>query len=89
MMNPLTMHDDRLHECDCHQCALWSRDTLRAAVRRHVGRIDDWLRTGAPCGPEESRSIYEQLCGALGERGPHGLTEEAAADCGLLSELGA
>lgn len=29
-MDSLTMHDDRMHECNCHQCVLWSRDLLHA-----------------------------------------------------------
>jgi hypothetical protein len=84
-MDDLKLHDDRMHDCDCHECALWSRNLLRAAVRRHLGRIDDWLRTGVPSSPAESRSIYEQLRGALGD--PQPLTDEEAADCGLLFEM--
>ena len=84
-MDELTTHEDRMHDCDCHECAIWSRDLLRAAVRRHIGRIDDWLLTGEPCGPTESRSIYEQLRDAVGD--PVLMTDEEAADCGLLSEL--
>ena len=65
-------------------------DMMRAAVLRHVEVIERWLRTGIPAGPEESRSIYEQLCAALG-REPvsveQALSDADLADCGLLSEL--
>jgi hypothetical protein len=89
-MDELTAHDDRIHECDCHACAIWSRNLLRAAVAAHLGGIEKWLRTGEPETPEVSQAIYEGLCALLNRRPlkpPHFLTVEELADCGLLSEL--
>lgn len=40
-------------------------DRLESAARRQVQNIEHWLETDEPASPEESRSIYEQLKGAL------------------------
>lgn len=40
-------------------------DKLVAALVRQRDNIDRWLATGVAAGPEESKSIYEQICAAL------------------------
>jgi hypothetical protein len=50
---------------DCHppcDCA-----AMRTAVTAHVRQIEEWLETGIPAGPEESRAIYRKLKAAIGE----------------------
>ncbi len=41
-------------------------ERLRAAIARQVANIDRWLETGIPADADESRSIYDQLCEAIG-----------------------
>lgn len=41
-------------------------DRLRAAIVRQVANIDRWLGTGIAADADESRSIYDQLCEAIG-----------------------
>ena len=62
---------------------------MRLALLRCVENVERWLRTDKAASPEESRSIYEQMCEALGRApiDPNALTDEELADCGLLSEL--
>ena len=38
---------------------------LYGACSRQVKNIEAWLETGEPAGPDESKSIYEQLCKAI------------------------
>jgi chromosome segregation ATPase len=38
---------------------------LYGACTRQVKNIEAWLETGEPAGPDESKSIYEQLCKAI------------------------
>ena len=38
---------------------------LCGACTRQVKNIEAWLETGEPAGPDESKSIYEQLCKAI------------------------
>lgn len=38
---------------------------LLDAVTRQIENIDDWLETGIPAGPIESKSIYDQMRAAL------------------------
>jgi hypothetical protein len=53
------MHDSLLSALDDNQ-------RLRAAVLRQVENIERWRETGIPADADESRSIYEQLCAAIG-----------------------
>ena len=39
---------------------------LESAVFRQVENIEHWLWTDVSAGPEESKSIYEQLCSSIG-----------------------
>ena len=41
-------------------------ERLRAAIARQVANIDRWLETGIPADADESKSIYDQLCEAIG-----------------------
>ena len=38
---------------------------MRDALKRQVDNVTVWLETGLPATPDESRSIYEQMRGAL------------------------
>lgn len=40
-------------------------ERLRAALKRQRDNIEHWLATGEAAGPDESKSIYEQICAAL------------------------
>jgi len=64
-------------------------ECLREAMTRCVDNVERWLRTDESASAEESRAIYEQMCAALGREpiDPNALSDEEAADCGLLSEL--
>lgn len=42
------------------------RIEMHAAIFRQVENIEHWIETGIPANEEESRSIYEQLCMAIG-----------------------
>lgn len=38
---------------------------LTAALERQRANIERWIETGEPASPDESKSIYEQICAAL------------------------
>lgn len=38
---------------------------LLAALKRQRDNIDRWRATGEPAGPDESKSIYDQICAAI------------------------
>lgn len=40
-------------------------ERMKAAIKRQVDNIDRWRATGESASPEESKSIYDQLCAAL------------------------
>lgn len=40
-------------------------NVLTAALERQRANIEHWLETGEAAGPEESKSIYDQICAAL------------------------
>ncbi|WP_323015921.1 hypothetical protein [Devosia sp.] len=42
---------------------------LTAALERQRANIERWLETGEAANPEESKSIYEQICSALTQEG--------------------
>ncbi len=42
----------------------------REALERQKLNIDHWLETGIAAGPEESKSIYDQICAALNPKVP-------------------
>ena len=41
-------------------------ERLRSAIARQVANIDRWLETGIAADADESKSIYDQLCEAIG-----------------------
>ncbi len=41
---------------------------LGEALTRQKLNIEHWLETGTPASPEESKSIYEQICAALASK---------------------
>lgn len=41
---------------------------LEGALQRQKANIEHWLDTGEAAGPEESKSIYDQICAALAEQ---------------------
>jgi hypothetical protein len=43
---------------------------LEGALHRQKANIEHWLDTGEAAGPEESRSIYDQICAALVSHNP-------------------
>lgn len=42
-----------------------SHDALVEALARQVKNIERWMESGIPAGPEESKSIYDQMKAAL------------------------
>lgn len=45
---------------------------LLAALKRQVENVERWLETGIPSGPEESKSIYEEMKAAVNAAEPEG-----------------
>lgn len=43
---------------------------LEEALQRQKANIEHWLDTGEAAGPEESKSIYDQICAALASHNP-------------------
>lgn len=41
---------------------------LHAALLRCTENVERWMQTDQAASPEESRSIYEQMCAALGRQ---------------------
>ena len=69
-------HDGECRRHSCRRVRIEMQaeiERLRAAIARQVANIDRWLETGIPADADESRSIYDQLCEAIGtDRGSDG-----------------
>ena len=62
-------HDGECRRHSCRRVRIEMQveiERLRSAIVRQVANIDRWLETGIAADADESKSIYDQLCEAIG-----------------------